>query len=236
MSYLKLFRKEALRKQYKNQQYGESVIQQPLLLDKALLLMLVAITLLLSLAVLYPFISIERFSLMAHDSNYVPIISPVPVVVERHLVADGSRVNRKQQVTQVRTFDQTSWQQQVDLIPSTESGWYFSALHAGSTAQPFETIAKVLRHNEDHLFFFSLSDTSAEQLKPGQQVQLSAGQNQAQGRVHSVIGPYQQGRITVGIQLEPSYDLSLLHPAAAVRLERTIKRNNFFALLREERK
>lgn len=85
MSYQKLFRKEALRHQYKSQEFGESVIQQPLLLDKALLLMAIAVCLLMGLVVVYPFVSTERLSLEAHESNYFPIVSPTPVVVERHL-------------------------------------------------------------------------------------------------------------------------------------------------------
>jgi|GEM_PF-1487473 hypothetical protein len=236
MSYLKLFRKEALRQQYRSQEFGDSVIQQPLLLDKALWIMLAAVCLLLGLAVVYPFVSTERLSLAAHESNYFPILSPVPIVVERHLHPDGSRINREQIITQVRTFDTVSRTEQVDLIRSNESGVYFSMVNAGTTAQAFQPFAKVLRINDDHLFFFSLSGAKAEQLKPGQLVQLKAGQQQGKGRVHSVIGPFQQGRINVGIQLEPAYDIGILHPSAAVRLELSVKRNNFFALLRGDSK
>src|SRR5690606_12297364 len=113
MSYLKLFRKEALRQQYRSQEFGDSVIQQPLLLDKALWIMLAAVCLLLGLAVVYPFVSTERLSLAAHESNYFPILSPVPIVVERHLHPDGSRINREQIITQVRTFDTVSRTEQV---------------------------------------------------------------------------------------------------------------------------
>ncbi|MGP9802697.1 hypothetical protein [Rheinheimera sp. NSM] len=233
MSYLKLFRKEALRQQYKSQEFGGSVIQQPLMLDKALLAMVIAVCLLISLAVVYPFVSTERLSLAAHESNYFPIVSPTPVVVERHLHPDGSRINREQVITQVRTFEAASRREQVTLISSSESGVYFSVINSGTTAQAFQTIAKVLRINDDHLFFFTLSGAKAEQLKPGQLVQLSAGRHQARGKVHSVIGPFQQGRVNIGIQLEPAYDVGILHPSAAVRLELSVKRNNFFALLRE---
>ncbi|MDX3773383.1 hypothetical protein QE250_04580 [Chromatiaceae bacterium AAb-1] len=233
MSYLKLFRKEALRHQYKSQEFGESVIQQPLLLDKALIAMLIAICLLICLAVIYPFVSTERLSLEAHESNYFPIVSPGPVVVERHLHPDGSRINRDQVITQVRSFDAASRREQVDLLSSSEPGVYFSIINAGTTAQSFQTIAKVLRSNDDHLFFFTLTGAKAEQLKPGQLVELKAGAHRARGKLHSVIGPFQQGRINIGIQLELPYDLGVLHPSAAVRLELSVKRNNFFALLRE---
>jgi len=234
MSYQKLFRKEALRHQYKSQEFGESVIQQPLLLDKALLIMVIAVCLLMSLAVVYPFVSTERLSLEAHESNYFPIVSPTPVVVERHLHPDGSRINREQVITQVRTFDGVSRREQVDLMSASETGVYFSVINAGTSAQPFQPIAKILRTNEDHLFFFTLTGAKAEQLKPGQWVKLTAGHHQASGKVHSVIGPFQQGRINIGIQLQSAYDVGVLHPSAAVRLELSVKRNNFFALLREE--
>lgn len=232
MSYLKLFRKEALRHQYKPQEFGESVIHQPLLLDKALIAMFIAISLLVSLAVIYPFVSIDRLSLEAHESNYSPILYPSPLVVERHLHPDGSRISRDQMITQVRTFDASSRREQVELISSSESGVYFSILNAGATAEAFQPIAKVLRSNDDHLFFFTLVGSKSEQLKPGQQVKLMAGQSQAIGKVHSVIGPLQQGRVNVGIQLQPAYDIGILHPSIAVRLELSVKRNNFFALLR----
>lgn len=234
MSYLKLFRKEALRHQYKSQEFGESVIQQPLLLDKALLIMVIAVGLLMSLAAVYPFVSTERLSLEAHASNYFPIVSPTPIVVERHLHPDGSRINREQLITQVRSFDAGSRREQVDLMSSNESGVYFAVVNAGTTAQAFQPIAKVLRSNDDYLFFFTLTGAKAEQLKPGQLVILTAGHHRASGKVHSVIGPFQQGRINIGIQLDPAYDVGVLHPSAAVRLELSVKRNNFFALLREE--
>lgn len=233
MSYLKLFRKEALRQQYKSQEFGDSVIQQPLLLDKALLVMIIAVFFMLFLAIIYPFVSTERLNLAAHESNYFPIVSPVPIVVERHLHPDGSRINREQVITQVRTFDVTSRIEQIDLISSNETGVYFSMLNAGTTAQAFQAFAKILRVNNEHLFFFTLSGAKSEQLKPGQLVTLKAGQHQAKGKVHSVVGPFQKGILNIGIQLEPAYDVAVLHPSAAVRLELSVKRDNFFALLRE---
>lgn len=233
MSYLKLFRKEALRHQYKSQEFGESVIQQPLLLDKALVAILIAICLLISLAVFYPFVSTDRLSLEAHESNYFPIVSPGPVVVEQHLYPDGSRINREQIVTQVRYFDAESRRERVELLSSSDSGFYFATVNAGAATQGFQTIAKVLRINEAHLFFFILSNAKAEQLKPGQLVELKTGKHRASGKLHSVIGPFQQGKINIGIQFEQPYDLGVLHPSAAIHLQLSVNRSNFFALLRE---
>ncbi|MDF3125398.1 hypothetical protein [Rheinheimera sp. 1928-s] len=233
MSYLKLFRKEALRHQYQTQEFGKSVIQQSHMLDKSIVIMFIAFGLLIFFALVFPFVSREQLNLEAHESNYFPIVSPVPVVVERHLNMDGSRINREQVIVQVRSFDSKSQLEQVDLLKSSESGTYFAMVNSGSTALAFQTIAKVLRINDDHLFFFSLTGTKPNQIQPGQVVNLRAGSLWARGKVHSVIGPFQQGRINVGIQLQLPYEPSVLHPSADVRLELNVKRNNFFALIKE---
>lgn len=233
MSYLKLFRKEALRHQYQTQEFGKSVIQQSHVLDKAIVILFIAFGMLIFFALVYPFISRTLLNLNAHESNYFPIVSPVPVVVERHLNIDGSRINHEQAIVQVRSFDPESQLEQVDLLKSSESGIYFAMVNSGSTAQAFQTIAKVLRNNDDHLFFFSLAGTKPEQIQPGQWVKIRAGSLWAQGKVHSVIGPFQQGRINVGIQLQLPYDPGLLHPSAEVHLELNVARENFFALLSE---
>lgn len=231
MSYFKLFRKEALRQQYKSQEFGESVIEQPAILNKALLSLVIALVLFVLLAASFPFISTQRYNVEVHDSNYLPLVSPVPVVVEKHLQADASLINTNQPVSQIRLFQNDSRIEVMDVIRSVDSGYFFSLVAEGSTVPAFQPIAKVLRKNDEHIYFFWLTDAGGNNITPGKTVKLQSGSFKVQGYIQSVAGPYLENRLNVGIRLVSPFEAAILNPTAATHLELSVKRNNFFDLL-----
>lgn len=231
MSYLKLFRKEALKHQYKSQEFGSSVIEQPALLDRSLLVLIIGVVLLFILVASFPLISSQRYLLDIHDSNYLPLMSPVPVVIERHLYQDGSLINTKQAVSQIRFFQNDSREHAVELLHSTDAGFYFALAATGEAVPAYQPIARILRINPEHLYFFWLTESNIERLKPGQQIELQAGQYEASGLIHSIVGPYQNNRMNIGVILHSPFDINLLNPAVTPKLDVTVKRRNIFELL-----
>lgn len=231
MSYLKLFRKEALKQQYKSQEFGDSVIEQPALLNRSLLTLVVALMLFSLLAASFQFVSTQSYSLEVHDSNYLPLVYPVPVIVEKHLQSDASLSAANQSVCQIRLFQNDSYVESTEFIRSKEAGFYFSVAAAGTAVPAFQPIAKVLKKNEEHLYFFWLKEPGANNITPGRVVKLRAGSSEVHGHIQSVVGPYQQDRLNVGIRLESPFDAAVLNPAIVAQLELSVRRDNFFDLL-----
>lgn len=231
MSYLKLFRKEALKHQYKSQEFGDSVIEQPLALNRSLLILVVTLGLFFALVASYPLVSTQTYSLTVHDSNYLPLVSPVPLTLDRHLLVDGSEVNAKQAVSQVRIFKSDSRVEEIDVLLSPETGYYFAGATAGTSVPAFQPLAKILRHNPENIYFFWLIESNPQRFKPGQTIVLQTGTKRATGIIHSIIGPYQSNRLNIGIRLVSPYDLAILTPNVTAELELSVKRDNFFKLL-----
>lgn len=231
MSYLKLFRKEALKHQYQSQEFGDSVIEQPLALNRSLIMLTAALGLFFTLVISYPLVSTQKYELTIHDSNYLPLVSPVPLTLDRHLLLDGSAVNAKQAVTLVRIFKAGSRVEEIDQLLSPETGYYFASATAGTAILAFQPIAKILRHNPDSIYFFWLIETDLQRFKPGQTVVLQAGTKQASGMINSIVGPYQNNRLNIGIRLVSPFDLTILTPNVTAELELSVRRDNFFKLL-----
>lgn len=232
MSYLKLFRKEALRKQYKSQEFGETVIEQPILLHKFMLGLLVLLVLFSLLALSVPFTSKRQLATQLHEANFTVVVSPRPVVVEKHLLPDTSFVAANQAVSQIRYFPEQSQKPTTEMLHSNEIGFYFSAASSGTVVPAFEPIARILLKNPEQLYFFWVSDLSPDLIKPGKEVMLVLGGKKVSGLVQSVTGPYQQNRLNVGIRLRPPFDESILNPAVVSILELPVQRSNFVDLLR----
>jgi hypothetical protein len=231
MSYLKLFRKEALKHQYKSKEFGDSVIEQPLALNRSLIILGAALGLFFILVLSYPLVSTQTYALTVHDSNYLPLVSPVPLTLDRHLLLDGSAVNANQAVSQVRVFKADSRVEEIDLLLSPEAGYYFAGATAGTSVPAFQPLAKILRHNHENIYFFWLIESNPQRFKPGQTIVLRAGTKRALGTIHSILGPYQSHRLNIGIRLVSPYDLALLTPNVTTELELSVQRDNFFKLL-----
>lgn len=232
MSYFKLFRKEALRQQYKSQEFGETVIEQPILLNKALLSLLVLLALFALLAFSLPFASKQQLAAQLHDANFTVLVSPSPVLVDKHLLPDAGFVAANQAVSQIRYFPELSHTQTTEVLRSKESGFYFSVAATGTVVPAYQPIARILIKNDEQLYFFWLSDITSDQIQPGQSVKLVVGGSKALGKVHSVVGPYQHNRLNVGVRLLPPFDEAMLNPAVVTILELPVQRANFFDLLR----
>lgn len=170
-----------------------------------------------------------------HIGNYRQLASPLQLEVIQHLYPDGSSISKHQALVQVRAVDEKNYAEALQQLSSETSGIYFSMINAGTLAQELQPIAKVLRSNDDHLYFFAVAERYAQAFAAGQFVELEVGQKKARGKVHSVISAIQQGSTNIGIQFEYPYDVAVLHPLASVRMKLSQKRGNISALSGEER-
>lgn len=193
---------------------------------KAWLAIALTMCLLTSFLLVYLLVSSDRIKAEPHGSNYSQVVSQFQLEVIKHLYPDGSKINKGLAIVQVRLFDEKSHGETVKQLNSEVAGIYFAVVEAGYLTSSLQPIAKVLRSNDDHLYFFSVAEQYASAFKAGQFVQLKAGQNKAQGKVHSVIRAVEQNSINIGIQFEYPYDVAVLHPLARVGIKLSQKRSN----------
>ena len=106
MSYLKLYRKEALKHQYKSQEFGEAIVQQPQSVSHGILLLAFCLVLLGLAVLIVPLATSVSYPVRSHESNFQPIVFPYPVVVDEFRVFDGTEVLPDSVIGQVR-YSQT---------------------------------------------------------------------------------------------------------------------------------
>lgn len=201
---------------------------------KAWIGMALTVCLLASMLLLNNFADNGWIKAEPHIGNYHHLVSPLQLEVIQHLYPDGSSISKHQAIVQVRAVDEKNYAEALQQLSSEASGIYFSMINAGTPAQELQPIAKVLRINDDHLYFFTVAEHHAQMFKAGQFVEIEVGQDKARGKVHSVIRAMQQGGSNIGIQFEYPYDVAVLHPLASIRLKLTQKPSNASALSVEE--
>jgi hypothetical protein len=235
MSYLKSLANVTTRQKENLPVLDDTVMNNFSVSRNALLGLALTVCLLASVLLVNFFASNDWIKAEPHDGNYHQLVSPLQLEVLQHLYPDGSKVSKQQAIVQVRVFDEKSRAETIAELSSEAEGIYFAVVDAGTLAPGSQPIAKVLRSNDDHLYFFAVAEHYAQAFKAGQFVELEVGQDKARGKVHSVIRAIQQGSTNIGIQFEYPYDVAVLHPLASVRMKLSQKPGNASALSGEER-
>ena len=118
MSIVSMFRKEALKHQYKSQEFGEAVIQQPSVLNQGILLLLfIALCFTIAIVVI-PLATAKGYEVRSHDSNFQPVVLPKDVIVEDFAIYDGAQVTPNSIIGQVRYYPNNSLEQQHQALKS----------------------------------------------------------------------------------------------------------------------
>lgn len=213
------------------QRTGKALLQSVILrtdtvIVKALYVVATAFVITAGAALLYPFDVDADIKAISLEGNYYPVTFSAPVEVVQHQVTDGSVVLREQVVTIVHPMSSQLHSEKAQQLTSAADGIYFSMVAAGEKAVAMQPVAKVLRSNDTHLYFFAVSNQKHQSLKAGQWVELSDGNVLVRGRTHSVIRGADREQLNVGIQLEPPFDTGVLHPLARIRLTIIAARDN----------
>lgn len=232
MSNIRLFRKEAVRHQFRSQEFGEAVIEQPRLLDKAIIYLGGGVLLMGLAAAAIPLSGVRAVALQPAMDNYQPVVMARPAVIAQQMLRNGARVMARQPVAKVRLFPESGESEITEWVHSPESGIYFPVKEQGTLTEPYQPIAYVLRENSDNQYGFWLQD--AEQNKnilPGQPVRLVIGRTTMHAKIVEVSGHYSDGRQKLVIELLAGPDKAHLSPQAKVLLYGVEKSGNIFELL-----
>ncbi len=224
MSVINLFRKEALRQQYKSQEFGHSVIKQPEVINKAIIL-LCAIMLVAFISI--QFISLvtnQTYQLTASVENYQPLVISQAVVINEQLVKDGAMVSKNQPLVSIRNIgaanqDDNEIHLRNQYLTAVQAGYYFHPQVNKSVLPAYQPIGYLLKNNADNEFVFWLRDKPKNEIKVGDLVEITLNRQALHGRVSMIFGEYVADKgVRIAIKLEDAKHLSLLSPQSRPKL------------------
>jgi len=217
MSVINMFRKEALRQQYKSQEFGHSVIKQPDIINKAIIF--------LCIIMLIAFIGIQFITLATNQTyqltisveNYQPLVVSQAVVINKQLVKDGVMVNKNQPLVNISIIDTASKNNQ--YLSAENNGYYFHSQVNQSVIPAFQPIGYLLKNNADNEYIFWLRDKLKNEVTVGDFVEIRLNSQAVHGKISMIFGEYliNEG-IRIAIKLDDSQYLSLLSPQSKAKL------------------
>ena len=231
MSYLKLYRKEALKHQYKSQEFGEAIVQQPQSVSHGILLLAFCLVLLGLAVLIVPLATSVSYQVRSHESNFQPIVFPYPVVVDEFRVFDGTEVLPDSVIGQVRYYPDGSVEQKFQAVKAMDAGFFFAGAEVGTTVSALQPIAKILRQNRNNLFHFWLDGDIPQVAENNQKVELVVGNLSVTGQIVSMQNSL-SGGTKISVKLLPPFNKSILSPTHSIKLVISQRRNNVLALLR----
>ena len=224
MSVINMFRKEALRQQYKNQEFGHSVIKQPTIINQAIVF--------LCIVMLIAFIGIQFITLATNQTyqlttsveNYQPLVVSQAVVVNEQLVKDGIMVKKNQPLVSISRINSANkndnkLHQSSHYLSATKAGYYFHSQVNKSVIPAYQPIGYLLKNNADNEFVFWLHDKPKGEVNVGDTVEIAFNSQTLHGKVSMIFGEYivDEG-IKIAIKLGDDRYLSLLSPQSTPQL------------------
>jgi hypothetical protein len=231
MSIVTLFRREALKHQYKSAEFGEAIVTTPSVINRSIALLFVSLVILVFLSYVVPVKEVRKINLNAHESNFYPVIYPVDSIVEHHYIPNGSRVVKNSTVSQLRVFKNDNSEHSIG-INSKEDGNYFHVAEPGQVVKAFSPIGKILREKSNNTYLFTIIFPKANILHINQFVTLvSENKAEYQGKIISV-KKLSNKECKLGIKLTRPYDISLISPLNRVKLIIPNEKKNIFELIK----
>ena len=219
MAVINMFRKEALRNQYKSQEFGHSVIKQPGVINKSIAT--------LAIIVLAGFIAMQFITLVTKQTyrlnisaeNYHPLVMSQAVVINEQLTAGGTLVNKNQPLARLTIIDEITPSNKSQMLTAARTGIYFQSQTDSTIIPAYQPIGYLLKNTGQNDFSFWLQKKPVSPVKVGETVSLLLDEQTITGRISMVIGSFIEGRgQKISIKLDNSMHLSLLVPEAQIRI------------------
>ena len=218
MSVISMFRKEALRNQYKSQEFGQSVIKQPDIINKAILT--------LTLIVLVGFIAMHFITLITKQTydltisaeNYQPLVMPKAVVIGEQLITNGTKVAKHQRLARISIIDKEQKNDE-HYLRASRDGYYFQSQTDSNIIPAYQPIGYLLKNIKQNDFSFWLQKKPASPVKIGESVTITIDEQTITGRISMVVGSFIKKRgLKISIKLDNNQHLSLLTPQAQAQV------------------
>jgi len=228
-----MFRKEALKHQYKSQNFGHSVIRQPSFINKAIFFLFVIIFIsIISLQ----FITIstqQSYPIKISSENYLPIVFSNSIVINKQLISDGIQVNKNQPLINIRIINDIDKHKKNQLLTAPRAGLYFHSNIDSNIIPPYQPIGFLLEYNLANEFIFWLKEKPENDINVGDNVKIQYVKNTISGRISMIFGEYVKNKgLKISIKLKDKQLLSLLSPQSSPTLSLSKQPKKFAQLLR----
>ncbi|CCQ09182.1 hypothetical protein PALB_160 [Pseudoalteromonas luteoviolacea B = ATCC 29581] len=168
MPVINMFRKEALRNQYKSNDLGRSLIKQPSIINRAILALLVVFALGLIWINLSQIQTSKIYTAHIAAESYFPIVHNKVLIIEQVLVKDGDEVKRNAPLFGASQFNHDGVLEKV-TIRAQHNGFFFQQRLDKNLIEPLNPIGHIV--STDH------ADDLAIWIKKSRELTLSANQN-----------------------------------------------------------
>lgn len=220
MSVINMFRKEALRHQYKSQEFGHSVIKQPSIISNAII-GLCAFMLVGVIGVQFVTLTTNQaYDIQLSSENYQPQVMSKTLVIEKHMVKEGAKVNRDQVLAKLVTVGEGNQAHNQEVyLRATGEGYYFHANTDSNVIRAFEPIGYLLKDAQPDGFAFWLKEKPKSPVMVGGEVILEFDGKQIKGQIAMVIGVFshQRGQ-KVLVHFKDKRHISLLSPNTHLKM------------------
>ena len=190
MSVITMFRKEALRNQYKSSDIGGSVINNPPVLSTFIYILLGIFFVGLISVNSFSFSVNKYLEIKSSAENYTPLVYDKVMSVNDFYVKNGEAVSRDEALVSISILDNESTFDGVKskVIRSPVDGFFFHTKIDENVLKPFEPLGYVLNTTGDDELSFWVSDKGDVDIKANDKVKLIIGGEVVEGSVTIVVG------------------------------------------------
>tara|TARA_B100001059_G_scaffold236417_1_gene286795 strand:- start:7321 stop:8016 length:696 start_codon:yes stop_codon:yes gene_type:complete len=217
MSIVNMFRKEALRNQYKSSDIGRSLIKQPKVINNSISA-LIAIFIFSFLIINFVTFSTKK----SHDAkvspeHYTPLIYNEVVIINKSHATHGEMVKKNQPLLSISKFDSQNVMKK-DIIRSPADGFFFHSFADKNIIKPFEPLGYLLSPAAENELSFWVSSNNNMSIHVNDQVTLIVNNDELKGIVTMVIGSNKINKEQkVHLRLEAN-NYSKLSPTADIKI------------------
>jgi len=209
MSVVNMFRKEALRNQYKSNELGRSLIKQPSIINKAIIVLLCVFIIGMLVINLSSFHTSKSYSASISPENYVPVVHNKRLIINKALVKEGTKVNNNTPLFSASSVNANGQMEQV-IVRANQSGYFFQERLAKNLIEPFQPLAYILPSEQSKDLAIWVNKSSNIYLKANQKVTLINQSTKIDGVISMVVGSdnNKEQRIYIKVDNQASYHLA----------------------------
>ncbi len=219
MSIINMFRKEALRHQYRSQEFGHSVIKQPSIINKSIVGLCITILAFMFAIQFMTLSTSHTYDVELSADNYFPLVMPEAVVISQQLVNEGTLVSKGQPLANINIINKQEPAGEHQYLRATKAGIYFQS-QADSTIIPaYKAIGYLLDSSMSDDFSLWLQQKPRRPVQIGQSISIIINDKPIEGRVSMIVGPFVVGKgQKILVTFTSSQHLSQLSPAASFKI------------------
>lgn len=212
-----MFRKEALRNQYKSSDIGKSLIKQPKIINNSISALIAIFVFSFLVINVLTFSTKRSLDAKVSSEHYTPLIYNEVVVINKHFAIDGESVKKNQQLLTISKFDSNS-KLEKEVIRSPSDGLFFHSLIEKNIIKPFEPLGYLLSISSENELSFWISSNENMNINVNDHVTLIVSNDELKGVVTMVIGSNKNNKEQkIHLKLEAN-NYSKLSPNADIKI------------------